>query len=312
MSASSRSIPAFASQVETRSDRPKSAVLERIRAATRRYPGSAVAASALLLVLVIALAGPFILPLPDPAVQSLRSRLQGPFTRDSSGQMHIAGTDQLGRDVLSRTIEGARLSLGIAMATIVFSGVIGSAIGLLAGYRRGAIDFLTMRWVDLQMAVPPLLLAMFLLYIVGASVRNLIVLLVVFAWVGYARIVRAETFRLKAAPFVDAAIVSGSDSKRILFKHILPQLVPVLVVIAIVEFAAVILAEAGLSFLGFGVQPPDSSWGRQVSDGQAFVTTGAWWLFAVPGGAIFITVLFARLSVNWLQACLGGDPTVRR
>jgi peptide/nickel transport system permease protein len=162
------------------------------------------------------------------------------------------------------------------------------------------------------MAVPPLLLAIFLLYLIGSSVTNLVALLVFFAWVGYARVVRAETMRLRSAPFVESAVVAGAGESRILIRHIFPQLLPVLVAIAVVEFAAIILAEAGLSFLGLGVQPPDSSWGRMVSDGQAFVTTGAWWLFAVPGAAIFVTVLLARLAAPWVQSLFGAEPETHR
>jgi peptide/nickel transport system permease protein len=273
-------------------------------------PLGAAAALGLLAILLVALLGPA-LPLPAPDAQALGDRLRAPLSRGRDGTLHILGTDQLGRDVLSRTIGGASVSLGIAGATVLVSGVVGSLVGLLAGYRRGATDFIAMRLIDVQMAVPPLLLAIFLLYLLGSSLVNLVLLLSILSWWSYARIVRAETLKLRSAPFVEAAVVAGCSERRVILRHLLPQLVPVLVVVAVLDVGSVMLAEAGISFLGFGVQPPDSSWGLLVADGQAFVTTGAWWLFGAPGLAIFATVLLARLASSWFQTLLAAAPPAR-
>jgi peptide/nickel transport system permease protein len=276
-----------------------------LRHTIARQPAGAVAAGLLLLVAVMALAGSA-LPVPDADQQSLRDRLQPPMSQGRDGTLHLLGTDQLGRDVLARTIAGARLSLGIAASAVLVSGIAGSLIGLIAGYRRGWVEFVAMRLVDAQMAVPPLLLAIFLLYLLGSSIVNLVVLLSILNWWSYTRIVRAEAIRIRELPYIEAAVVAGGSEARIVFRHLLPQLIPVLIVLAVLDFASVMLAEAGISFLGFGVQPPNSSWGRMVSEGQAFVTTGAWWLFGAPGLAIFFTVLLTRTASGWLHAMFGA------
>lgn len=275
-----------------------------LRRAIRRSPLGFAATIGFLLVVVLALTEQ-LLPLPDPMAQSLRDRLIDPWSRGNSGTFHLLGTDQLGRDVLSRLLIGARVSLGIAIGTVLLSGIAGSLIGLVAGYRGGIFDQIAMRFVDVQMAVPPLLLAIFLLYLIGPSITNLIILLAILSWWSYARVVRAETIRIRSLAYIEAAEVMGCTRSRIVLRHILPQLTPVLVVIAVFDFSSVILAEAGISYLGFGVQPPDASWGRMVSEGQQFVTSGAWWLFGAPGLAIFATVLFARFSSIWVQSLLG-------
>ena len=251
------------------------------------------------LLIIIASVAATALPLPDAETPQLLDRMKGPFSVDANGTMHLAGTDQLGRDVLARTIVGARISLGVAFATVVISGSVGTMLGLVAGYRGGKTDYLIMRLVDFQMAMPSLLLAIFLLYLIGTSIANLVLLLSVMSWYSYTRVVRGEVLRLRSAPFVEAAQVCGASHWRIVVKHLFPQVIPVLVVIAIFDFSTVILAEAGISFLGLGVQPPNTSWGRMISEGQQYITTGAWWLFAAPGLAIFLTVLSARLCSSW-------------
>jgi peptide/nickel transport system permease protein len=286
-------------------------VAVRLRKAIQRNPAGAIAAALLLLIALVAVAGSA-LPVPDADQQSLRDRLKEPLSRGRDGTFHLLGTDQLGRDVLSRTIAGARLSLGIAGSAVIVSGIVGSLIGLAAGYRRGWIEFIAMRLVDAQMAVPPILLAIFLLYLLGSSITNLVILLSILNWWSYTRIVRAESIRIREMPYIEAAVVAGSSEARVVFRHLLPQLAPVLIVLAVLDFASVMLAEAGISFLGFGVQPPDSSWGRMVSDGQAFVTTGAWWLFGAPGVAIFVTVLLTRSASGWLQTVIGSRDAATR
>lgn len=270
----------------------------------RSRPAYLVSVGALLLLVLLALAGT-LLPLPDAADQNLSERLSPPFTRSAEGTLHVAGTDQLGRDTLSRTVAGARVSLGIALATVLIAGPVGSVVGLVAGYRGGLFDQIVMRLVDLQMAFPTLLFAVFLLYLVGASVVNLVILLSILSWISYARMARAQTLSLRNQVFVESAAALGCSNARILFRHILPHLLPVLTVVAVFDFGAVMLAEAGLSFLGMGVQPPDVSWGRMISEGQSFIYSGGWWLFLIPGLAIFVAVLSARIASSWVQELLG-------
>lgn len=285
-------------------------VVTRIARASRQSPVGATAVVILLVIFGIVLLGPA-LPLPDPQAPSLTDRLQGPFSRNADGTLHLLGTDQLGRDVLSRTVYGGRISLGIALAAVIVSGVVGSTLGLLAGYRGGWFDYAVMRLVDFQMAMPSLLLAIFLIYLLGPSLLNLVILLSILSWSSYTRIVRSDTLGLRSADYVDAAIIGGAGQGRILGRHILPQVTPVLSVVAVFDFSAVILAEAGISFLGFGVQPPQTSWGRMISEGQQFITTGAWWLFAAPGVAIIVTVLCVRLGSGWVGCLLGSrDSTM--
>lgn len=262
----------------------------------------------LLLVLII-VASP-VLPLPDAQEPSLLDRLMPPGHVSADGTVHWFGTDQLGRDVLSRMLLGGRISLLVAGLTVLISGSIGTAIGLLAGYRGGWIDSVVMRLVDFQMALPSLLLAIFLLYIIGSSVLNLVMLLSIMSWYSYTRVVRSEVLRLKTSVYVDAARSIGATDRRLMFIHILPQLVPILLVIAVFDFGIVMLAESSISFLGMGIQPPDTSWGRMISEGQTFITTGAWWVFAAPGAGIFLTVLSLRLSADWLGKLLGVNAKV--
>jgi peptide/nickel transport system permease protein len=201
--------------------------------------------------------------------------------------------------------------LALALAAVIVSGIFGTMLGLVAGYRGGIFDYAVMRLVDFQMAMPSLLLAIFLIYLLGPSLLNLVILLSVLSWSSYTRIVRSDTLGLRSADYVDAAIIGGANQRRILGKHILPQVLPVLSVAAVFDFSAVILAEAGISFLGFGVQPPQTSWGRMISEGQEFITTGAWWLFAAPGVSIILTVLSVRLGSSWVGHLLGSrDSTL--
>lgn len=272
-------------------------------------PLQSIAALVFVSILAVAAIGPF-LPLTDPNTQNLLARLSDPMTRDATGTLHVFGTDQLGRDILSRVVHGARVSIGVAVATVLIAGTFGSFIGLLAGYNGGLVDQVVMRVIDFQMAFPGLLFAIFLLYVLGSNISNLIILLALLSWISFARIARAQALTVKTQTYVESAHAMGCRPIRILLRHILPQLLPVLLVIAVFDFATVMLAEAGLSFLGLGVQPPDSSWGRMIAEGQQFVYSGGWWLFFIPGLAIFVTVLSARLSSELIQEWLG--PVVNR
>jgi peptide/nickel transport system permease protein len=244
-----------------------------------------------------------IVPLPDAQQQSLLDRLQAPLSVGTSGVVHVLGTDQLGRDVLSRLLAGSRVSLGIAASVVVIAGASGSLIGMFAGYRGGWLDQAVMRLGDLQTAFPALLLAILLLYVAGASIANLILMLAFLSWVGFGRVARSQTLSLKQRVFVESAIAIGCTEWRVLVRHVLPHVLPALLALAVLDFAAMIVAEAGLSFLGLGVQPPNASWGLMLAQGQQFIAAGAWWLVVWPGLAMFV----ATLTANLASRALVGD-----
>ena len=270
----------------------------------RRRPLYAIAALMLTLVVLTALFG-FALPLPAANEPSLRDRLVAPMSHGQSGTLHLLGTDHLGRDVAARMVAGARVTVGIAGSVALIGAVVGSTMGLIGGYRRGIVDAIVMRLADLQMAFPSLLLAIFVLYVLGAGIWQLVGFLAFLSWISFARFARAQTLSLRSQPFVEAAVGLGASERRVLFRHVLPQLMPLLVMITVLDFGTVMLAEAGLSFLGMGTQPPDASWGSMVADGREYVAAGAWWLFLTPGLAVFLTVFAANLTSRWVQELMG-------
>ncbi len=243
----------------------------------------------------------------DPSTQSLLVRNTAPgIGRD--GALYLLGTDQLGRDMLARLVFGARVSLSVGVATVLVSGLIGVVLGLLAGYYRGWVDDLLMRLVDVQMGFPNLLLALAVLYAAGPSFKNLILVLALTRWMVMARLTRAMTLSLRETPFVEAARVVGASNRRIMFQHLLPNLLSPIMVLATLEFARAMLSEAALSFLGLGIQPPESSWGLILSQGRAYIAS-AWWLVMLPGTAILLSTLSANLLATWIRAIT--DPVQR-
>jgi peptide/nickel transport system permease protein len=251
-----------------------------------------------------------VLPIADPDEPTLLLRNKPPMTAAAEpGQPpHLLGTDQLGRDVLSRLVHGSRISLSVGLAGVLVSGTIGVVLGLLAGHYRGWIDDLIMRLVDLQMGFPSLLLALFILYVSGPGVGKVILVLAVTRWMLYARITRSLMLALREEEFVVAARVIGSGDGRIIFRHMLPNLLSPLLVLATLEIATMILVEASLDFLGLGIQPPQTSWGLMLSQGRAYITS-AWWLVVFPGAAILITTLSLNLLAGWVRAVT--DPVQR-
>jgi peptide/nickel transport system permease protein len=245
--------------------------------------------------------------LSDPNTQSLAIRNTEPgFARD--GTFRIFGTDQLGRDLLSRLVFGARVSLSVGVATVLVSGLIGIVLGLLAGFYRGWVDDVLMRLVDIQMGFPSLMLALAVLYAAGPSFKNLILVLALTRWMVVARLTRAMTLSLRETPFVEAAQVLGASNRRIMFLHLLPNLLSPIMVLGTLEFARAMLSEAALSFLGLGIQPPESSWGLMLSQGRAYIAS-AWWLVMLPGLAILLSTLSANLLATWIRAIT--DPVQR-
>ena len=231
----------------------------------------------------------------DPAEQSLASRLEPPMTPGTEGAIHLLGTDALGRDVFSRMIYGARASVIVATIAAVVSAFVGISIGLIAGYFRGRIEGVAMRLVDLMLGFPTLILALSVLFLVGPSLPALVAVLAFARWNSYARVTRGLVVGLRDEPYILAAKCLGRRSNQIIRRHVLPNIRGPLAVLFTVEIAYLILAEASLSFLGLGIQPPGASWGLIVADGRAYMST-AWWLILFPG----IAILFTTLSFNAL------------
>jgi len=221
---------------------------------------------------------------------------------------HVLGTDHLGRDVLSRVIYGSRVSLMVGTGVVLIAGSFGVVMGLLAGYRGGRTDSYVMRWIDTQVAFPGLLLALIILAVIGPSMTTVIIVLSLNGWMVYGRITRGAVLSVRQKPYVEAAEILGCKGKRVIFRHILPNLTSPLLTLAILEFARIVLAEAALSFLGLGIQPPATSWGLDVATGKDYLFR-AWWLVTMPGIAIALTVLAVNLVASWMR--LISDPQER-
>ena len=257
--------------------------------------------------LFMAVAAPLIAP-HDPSTQDLRARLRPPVWEEKGTWKHVLGTDHLGRDVLSRVIYGSRVSLLVGTAVVFVAGTFGVVMGLLAGYRGGRTDSYVMRWIDTQVAFPGLLLALIILAVIGPSMITVIIVLSLNGWMVYGRMTRGAVLSVRQTPYVEAAEILGCKGKRVIFRHILPNLTSPLLTLAILEFARIVLAEAALSFLGLGIQPPATSWGLDVANGKNYMFR-AWWLVTMPGIAIAITVLAVNLVASWMR--LISDPQER-
>ena len=236
----------------------------------------------------------------DPYAQDLELRNLPPMAH-SDGGVHLLGTDALGRDELSRLMLGGQISLTVGVASVLVSGLVGTVIGLIAGYYRGWFDDVVMRLVDLQMSVPSLLIALLVLYLAGPSFLNVVVVLAVTRWMVYARVARGLMLSLREVLFVEAARALGASNLRIIVRHLLPNLLAPILVLATLELAVMMLTEASLSFLGLGIQPPESSWGLMLAEGREYLTSAPW-LVAVPGFAILFTTLSVNVIATWLRS----------
>jgi peptide/nickel transport system permease protein len=257
--------------------------------------------------LFMALAAPLIAP-HDPAAQDLWARLKPPAWSENGTWNHVLGTDHLGRDVLSRVIYGSRVSLLVGAAVVLLAGTFGTVLGLVAGYSGGRTDNMIMRWIDTQVAFPGLLLALIILAVIGPSLITVIIVLSINGWMVYGRMTRSAVLSVRQTAYVEAAEIVGCNTRRVIFRHILPNLTSPLLTLAVLEFARIVLAEAALSFLGLGIQPPDTSWGLDVAAGKDYLFR-AWWLVTFPGIAISITVLAINLVASWMR--LISDPQER-
>jgi peptide/nickel transport system permease protein len=221
---------------------------------------------------------------------------------------HVLGTDQLGRDLLARVLHGARLALFIGGCTVVLTALVGGALGLVAGFIERWPSTVLMRIADVQLSFPFILLAMTINAIVGLGLRNIILSLSAAGWVVYARVVRGEVLSVKQRDYVHAAAALGMSRTRLLLRHVLPNVAPSIVVVASLQFSSFIVAEAAISFLGFGIQPPTPAWGSMLSESRDFLYF-AWWLALFPGGALALTALGVNLLGDWLRDTM--DPKLR-
>ncbi|MBM3504421.1 MAG: ABC transporter permease [Alphaproteobacteria bacterium] len=266
---------------------------------------AAVAFGVFVLLVIAAIGAPWLSPF-DPRDGRILDSLTAP--EGLGANAHLLGTDALGRDVWSGILHGARISLVVALASVAGAGLIGTAIGLLAGYFRGWTDEIVMRLVDVQMAFPFIILAITIMFILGRGLTNVIVVLIVTSWPLYARVIRAETLRLRDAEFVVAARVVGCGTARVMLRHVLPNAVTPLIVVATFAVPQMIIFEAGLSFLGVGMPAAVVSWGTLIADGRSYLDQ-AWWISTFPGIALMLTVLSINILGDWLRDRL--DPRLR-
>lgn len=257
---------------------------------------------------VVAVFAPLIAP-QSPTEQSLPDKLLPPVWEDGGSRTHLLGTDALGRDMLSRLVYGARVSLTAAACALLAGGGVGLAVGVLAGYAGGRVDAALMRVVDATLSFPTILIALLLAVSLGQGLRTIVLAIAFIIWARFARVVRGEVLAVKARDFVALARVHGCSGLRIMAVHILPNVTNTFMVLLTLHIGFVIIVEASLSFLGAGIPPPTPSWGQMVADGRSYIAS-AWWLSVVPGAAIMLVVLAFNLFGDWLRDWL--DPRLRQ
>jgi peptide/nickel transport system permease protein len=267
----------------------------------KAFTGSAI----VLIFIAVGIIGPRIAP-HDPNQQELTAMTRAP---EGLGSAHVLGTDNLGRDIFSRVIYGARVSLLVAFAVVFISGIIGITLGAVSGYFGGTVDFIIQKLVEVVWAFPPLLLGITIMAFLGQGLFNLILALVIQRWIPYCRVVRGQALTLRSREFVVAARCLGAGTRQIILRHIIPNVVQTSMVIGTFAMASSIIAEASLSFLGVGVPPEIPTWGTMLADARIYIST-AWWLPLFPGLCIFITVLGINLLGDALRDVL--DPRLKR
>src|SRR5580765_265761 len=257
---------------------------------------------------VVAVFAPLIAP-HSPTEQSLPDKLKPPAWQQGGSATHLLGTDLLGRDLFSRLVYGARVSLTVAAFALLSGGLIGLAIGIIAGYLGGRVDSVLMRVVDATLTFPTILIALLLAVSLGAGLRTIVIAITVIFWARFARVVRGEVLGVRGRDFVSLARVHGCSSFRIMLVHIVPNVMNTFMVLLTLHIGFVIIVEASLSFLGAGIPPPTPSWGQMVADGRSHIAS-AWWLSVMPGAAIMLVVLAFNLFGDWLRDWL--DPRLRQ
>jgi peptide/nickel transport system permease protein len=246
----------------------------------------------------------------DPEVGSLGERFRPPVWQQGGSEKFLLGSDHLGRDVLSRLIFGARVSIVVGFTAVLVAGVLGTGLGILSGYLGGWVDQVIMRVTDTWLALPALTFAIFLAAVVGPSEMNIVIILGAVYWTRYARVIRGEVLSLKERDFVRLAIVAGCSKRTIMKRHILPNVLNSAIVLGTLMLGVVVVTEAALSFLGVGVPPPKPAWGLMLADGKKGMMAGYWWLTVLPGCCIMFMVLSANLLGDWLRVKL--DPQLRQ
>ena len=264
--------------------------------------------SILLFFVIVGIFGTFISPY-DPNETNFEYTLTPPAWQENGKSAYPLGTDHLGRDVLSRLLCGTSISLQVGFLVVVLSGFIGTMIALFSGYLGGWVDTLLMRFTDIMMSIPYLMIAIILAAVLGPSKNNIIVILSLTGWATYARVLRGEVLRIKEREFISLAVITGCSKLRIMFRHIFPNMVNTLVVLATLQLGVVIIAEASLSFLGVGVPLPNPAWGSMIAEGRVYISQ-AWWLCTWPGLAILLIVLSCNLFGDWLRVRL--DPQYKQ
>ncbi len=279
------------------------------RRAARRWDVPIIPLAILGAIALIAIFANLLAPY-DPEVGSLAQRFKPPAWQTGGSMAHLLGTDHVGRDVLSRLIFGARVSMVVGFTAVIVAGTIGTVLGIISGYLGGWVDMLIMRLTDAWLALPALTFAIFLAAIVGPSMWNIVIILGAVYWTRYARVIRGEVLSLKEREFVRLAIVAGCSKWTIMRRHILPNVLNSAIVLGTLMLGVVIVTEAALSFLGVGVPPPKPAWGLMLSDGKKGLMVGYWWLTVLPGCCIMLMVLSANLLGDWLRVKL--DPQLRQ
>ena len=286
--------------------RPRRGVIALPRRVMNSLGGIPKLAALFLLVIVTAAIFAGVLAPHDPADIDFEHTYAPPAWDAEGTTARLLGGDSLGRDILSRVIHGARISLIVGLGTVMLTSIVGTAIGILAGYRRGVFDTIISGVVDLWLSIPAILFLLLLALIIGRNIIGIIIAIAVLAWPRYARIVRGQVLSVRGREFVAMARLSGSSARRIMFRHILPNIASSVIVLATLDVGRVIVLEASLSFLGLGVIPPTPAWGVMVSEGQ-YQIQQAWWVAVMPGIALVLTVLSANSLGDWLRDTL--DPT---
>jgi peptide/nickel transport system permease protein len=245
----------------------------------------------------------------DPEKMSLPDRLMPPFWAEGGSTEHLLGTDKMGRDILSRLIFGARISISVSLLVIAITATVGTILGILGGYLGGRTEAFLMRITDTSMAFPPILVAMLLCVSMGPSFATVVLAISLLGWAPYARLIRGEALRIREEDFIAQARIIGTSPFRIMFRHIFPNIVNPLIIVMTLQIGLLIITEATLSFLGVGIPPPAPSWGNMVNDGRNLVDT-AWWISTFPGIAIALVVMSGNFFGDWLRDKL--DPRLRQ